>query len=209
MQHEITKAIPLLDEKGNLTEPGYAKRLLPIYDRTKVKGGKTRLKEWDYYYVGNDRYGIALTIADNSYMGLDSISFLSFEGTPWEITKSPMRIFPMGKTGLPESSASGVSKISGSGYTMEFVVAGGKRVLTAHMDNFRGKEPIDIQVTLLREPEESMVISLRKGSSLLLQSEDQLHAGLRHRDHRRRPLHFLSRGQLRRSGLGSGCLDLS
>ena len=158
MQHEITKAIPLLDEKGNLTEPGYAKRLLPIYDRTKVKGGKTRLKEWDYYYVGNDRYGIALTIADNSYMGLDSISFLSFEGTPWEITKSPMRIFPMGKTGLPESSASGVSKISGSGYTMEFVVAGGKRVLTAHMDNFRGKEPIDIQVTLLREPEESMVI---------------------------------------------------
>ena len=158
MQHEITKAIPLLDEKGNLTEAGYAKSLLPIYDRTKVKGGKTRLKEWDYYYVGNNHYGIALTIADNSYMGLDSISFLSFDDRPWEITKSPMRIFPMGKTGLPESSTSGVSKISGSGYSMEFVVAGGKRVLTAHMDNFRENEPIDIQVTLLREPAESMVI---------------------------------------------------
>ena len=158
MQHEITKAIPLLDEKGNLTQPGYAKSLLPIYDRTKVKGGKTRLKEWDYYYVGNNRYGIALTIADNSYMGLDSISFLSFEGTPLEITKSPMRIFPMGKTGLPASSASGVSKISGPGYSMEFTVADGKRSLTAHMDDFRGKEPIDIRVTLLREPAESMVI---------------------------------------------------
>ena len=48
MQHEITRAIPLLDEKGNLTEAGYAKKLLPIYDRTKVKGGKSRLKEWDY-----------------------------------------------------------------------------------------------------------------------------------------------------------------
>jgi len=57
MQHEITKAIPLLDERGNLTEPGYAKRLLPVYDRTKVKGGFARLKEWDYYYVGNDRFG--------------------------------------------------------------------------------------------------------------------------------------------------------
>ena len=158
MQHEITSTIPLLDEKGNLTQPGYAKSLLPIYDRNKVKGGKTRLKEWDYYYVGNNRFGIALTIADNSYMGLDSVSFLSFEGEPWEITKSPMRVFPMGKTGLPESSASGVSKISGDGYSMEFVVAGGKRVLTAHMDDFRGKEPIDIQVTLLREPAESMVI---------------------------------------------------
>ena len=42
-----------MDEKGNLTKAGYAKRLLPVYDRTKVKGGKTRLKEWDYYYVGN------------------------------------------------------------------------------------------------------------------------------------------------------------
>ena len=33
MQHEITASAPLLDEKGNLREPGYAKRLLPIYRR--------------------------------------------------------------------------------------------------------------------------------------------------------------------------------
>ena len=56
MQYEITGAIPLLDEKGNLTQAGYAKRLLPVYDREKVKGGFARLKEWDYYYVGNDRF---------------------------------------------------------------------------------------------------------------------------------------------------------
>ena len=111
MQREIVEAIPLLDEQGNLTQPGYAKKLLPVYDRRKVKGGITRLKEWDYYYVGNDRFGVAMTIADNSYMGLDSISFLSFEGEPWEITKSPMRILPMGRTGLPQTSASGVSGI--------------------------------------------------------------------------------------------------
>ena len=158
MQYEITKAIPLLDEQGNLTQAGYAKKLLPVYERKKVKGGMMRLKEWDYYYVGNDRFGIALTIADNSYMGLDSISFLSFEGTPWEITKSPMRVLTMGKTGLPETSASGTTAISGKGYALKFVVEGGKRVLTAHMDNFRGKDAIDIQVTLSAEPEESMVI---------------------------------------------------
>ena len=33
MQYEITEAIPLLDEKGDLTRAGYAKRLLPVYDR--------------------------------------------------------------------------------------------------------------------------------------------------------------------------------
>ena len=158
MQHEITKAIPLLDARGNLTEAGYAKRLLPVYDRAKVKGGFARLKEWDYYYVGNARYGIALTIADNSYMGLDSISFLSFEGTPWEITKSPMRIFPMGKTNLPPTSVTGVTKIAGKGYALTFDVQPGRRVLTAHMDDFKDGKPIDIDVTLTGEPEESMVI---------------------------------------------------
>ena len=158
MQHEITQAIPLLDENGNLTEPGYAKKLLPVYDRGKVKGGFARLKEWDYYYVGNDRYGVALTIADNSYMGLDSISFLSFEDEPWQITKSPMRIFPMGKTNLPGTSAEGVSAISGKGYSISFFVRGGKRVLKAHMEEFKDRQAIDVELTLTDESEESLVI---------------------------------------------------
>ena len=158
MQHEITKAIPLLDGQGNLTEAGYAKKLLPIYDRTKVKGGFARLKEWDYYYIGNDRCGVAMTIADNSYMALDSISFLSFEGEPWEVTKSPMRIFPMGKTGLPASSVAGTTTITGKDYHLTFIVSEGKRILTGHMDNFKDGEGIEIDITLLREPEESMVI---------------------------------------------------
>ena len=158
MQHEITGAIPLLDEKGNLTQAGYAKRLLPVYDREKVKGGFARLKEWDYYYVGNDRFGVALTIADNSYMGLDSISFLSFGEKPWEVTKSPMRLFPMGKTGLPRTSERGITKISGKGYFLNFTVGDGKRHLTAHMADFKDGRPIDIDITLTAEPEESMVI---------------------------------------------------
>ena len=158
MQHEILQPIPLLDENGDLTEPGFARRLLPVYDRSKVRGGATRLKEWDYYYIGNDRFGVALTIADNSYMGLDSVSFLSFAGKPWQITKSPMRIFPMGRTGLPQSSERGVTAISGKGYALMFQVERGCRTLTAHMEKFRGNDPIDIHVKLTHEPEESMVI---------------------------------------------------
>ena len=158
MQHEITQVIPLLDEKGNLTKPGYAKRLLPVYDRKKVRGGFARLKEWDYYYAGNDRYGVALTVADNSYMGLDSISFLSFEGEPWEITKSPMSAFPMGGTALPSTSAVGITAHTGKHHALLFQVSDGRRRLTAHMDKFRGDDAIDVQLTLTREPEESMVI---------------------------------------------------
>ena len=35
-QHEITESHPLLDAAGNLVEPGYAKKLLPIYDRDAI-----------------------------------------------------------------------------------------------------------------------------------------------------------------------------
>ena len=158
MQHEITEKIPLLDGRGNLTQPGYAKKLLPVYERSKVKGGLTRLKEWDYYLVMCDRFALALTVADNSYMGLDSVSFLSFQGEPWEITKSPMRAFPMGSTGLPAASAAGTTASSGKGHALCFNVADGKRSLVAHMDKFRGAEALDAAVTLTDEPEESMVI---------------------------------------------------
>ena len=158
MQHEITTAIPLLDRQGNLTEAGFAKRLLPVYNRADVKGGFARLKEWDYYYVGNNCFGVALTIADNSYMGLDSVSFLWFGEQPWQITKSPMRIFPMGKTNLPSTSAAGLSTISGKGYQLTFDVKNGCRKLSAHMEDFKAGQSIDINVTLTREPEESIVI---------------------------------------------------
>ena len=77
-QHEITTAGPLLDGQGNLREAGYAKKMLPVYNRNMIHGNALRIKEWDYYLVMNGQFALALTIADNSYMGLDYISFLNF-----------------------------------------------------------------------------------------------------------------------------------
>lgn len=47
-QHQIKMRHPLLDEKGRLIEAGYAKELLMDYDRSAIKAGKLRIKEWDY-----------------------------------------------------------------------------------------------------------------------------------------------------------------
>ena len=157
MQHEITTSGPLLDGSGNLREPGYAKRLLPIYRRADIKAPASRIKEWDYYLVANDHFAVALTIDDNGYMGLDSISFLHFDER-WERTKSPMRAFPMGKTGLPESSARGTTAISGRGYALVFRHVPEGRELTFHMEKFLDGQTIDGSIVLTEAPEESMVI---------------------------------------------------
>jgi hypothetical protein len=157
MQHEIIASAPLLDARGNLREPGYAKHLLPVYHRADVKAPHYRLKEWDYYLITTDHYAVALTIADNGYMGLDSISFLQLD-EGWEVTKSPMQAFPMGRVGLPETSAAGDSRIVGRGYALSFCHVDGRRVLTFRMDRFLDNAPIEGELLLTGEPDESMVI---------------------------------------------------
>ncbi len=109
MQHEITKPIPLLDDRGNLTEPGWARRPLPVYDRSRVKGGPARRKEWDYYLVMGDGFALALTIADSSCLGVASISLLDFQ-EGGQVTRSPVRLLPMGATGLPGTSQRGMRR---------------------------------------------------------------------------------------------------
>ena len=158
MQHEITSAIPLLDANGNLTEPGYAKKLLPVYRRADIKAAKTRIKEWDYYLINNGRFALALTVDDNGYMGLDSVSLLDFEEN-WEITNSPMSVMPLGKLKMPETSAAGDVKHGGKTYELYFKNDGnGRRILTGHMEKFGPEGTIEFHVDLFDEPEESMVI---------------------------------------------------
>lgn len=158
MQHEITERKPLLDKNGCLTEAGFAKSLILDYSRKGIKAGKNRIKEWDYYYVGNDKFGIALTIADNSYMGLDSISFLNFE-EKWEITKSPMQFFTYGRKKLPETSEKGDISTSGRGYYIAFKNEGGRRILSFKMDKFSGDKNIAGSVVLRCPETDSMVIA--------------------------------------------------
>ncbi len=149
---------PLLNERGELSQAGYATSLVKTYDRRKVKGGAFRIKEWDYYLIYNDKYGVALTLDDNSYMGLVSISFLDFEKRA-EHTASPMTVFPMGKTGFPGSSVSGDVSLEKKNMKMSFRHEGGKRILDGEIRRFEKGLPIRVHFELTKEPEDSMVIA--------------------------------------------------
>ncbi len=157
MQHQFGKG-PLLNEQGNLCEPGYANAPLKAYDRTAIKAPKFRIKEWDYYLITNDRWGVALTIDDNGYMGLLSASVLDFQnGT--EKTVSPMFWLPMGRTGFPATSAEGdvrkeLKQASGS---FEHTPEG--RRLRFTIERFRDDEPFTCDILLSDEPNDSMVIA--------------------------------------------------
>ncbi|MDD5919016.1 MAG: DUF2804 domain-containing protein [bacterium] len=158
MQHEITQKGALLGADGNLREPGWARSLLLDYRRADVKANKLRIKEWDYYIVTNDSFGIALTIADNSYMGLISASVLDFE-KPWEQTVSVMTAFPMGKFKLPETSATGDTLYGDKRVQMAFRVLEGERRLSCRFERFLGEDALELELSLAQPPMDSMVIA--------------------------------------------------
>lgn len=156
-QHRLS-AGPLLDGRGRLCEAGYGTSLVREYRRDRARGGPFRTKEWDYYLVYNGRFGLALTIADNSYMGLISASFLDFENAR-EKTVSPMFFFPAGNTRFPANSAAGdVSRHVKDAYCVFLHENGGRR-LKAAIPNFDGGEPLTADVFLSGEPQDSMVIA--------------------------------------------------
>lgn len=157
MQHKLTEGA-LLNEKGDLAEAGYATSLVKTYDRKAIKAAGMRIKEWDYYYIGDQRFGIALTIADNSYMAMASISVLNYKHNT-QTTKSPMKWFTFGKTKLPSSSVDGDVSLVGKGFSMVFKNTNGKRHLVCHMDNFRGDEAFDCDITCELTTPHSMVIA--------------------------------------------------
>ena len=157
MQHQLSNG-PLLTTDGTLSEAGYATSLVKTYDRKAIRGGKARIKEWDYYLIYNGRYGVALTIADNSYMGLLSASFLDFEAKT-EKTVTPMFWLPFGKTNFPASSASGDIVKSIKGASGSFTHEDGGRRLRFHLDQFEKDQAFDCDILLSDAPRDTMVIA--------------------------------------------------
>lgn len=158
MQREITKAVDLLDANGNVLEPGYAKKAHFKYDRNAIKAKGMRIKEWDYYCILNDHFGLALTIADNAYMGLDSITLFNFDDRK-EISKSFMQWLTFGKKNFPSHSSEGEVRVDAKTHHIHFTLENKVRVLTFDVPNFKDKQSLSGKIRLSDVPEESMVIA--------------------------------------------------
>ena len=109
--HEVTNVQPLLNEQGNLAEPGWSRKLVQQYDRTAIKALPFRIKEWDYYLVMSQEFAVCMTVSDMGYMGLESVTFLDFT-KPYEHTEGPTVLFPMGSIPMPRTATITLSSYS-------------------------------------------------------------------------------------------------
>lgn len=159
-QHEITSEQPLLNDKGNISEPGFAKKLFWKYSRKDVKANALRIKEWDYYYIGTQDYGLCLTVSDVGYVSSLSVSLLGFGKEPFQMNDSELGILPLGKVNMPESSVSGNVSTKAGTFDVTFNNDGKMRHLFGQYDNYcNSGKTLTFDVVLTDFPEESMVIA--------------------------------------------------
>ena len=164
MQHEVTKRQNLLDQNGHIMEPGYARHLVWDYDRKAIKAPKHRIKEWDYYLVGNEDYAVAFTISDLAYLGMASISFLNLkEG--WEKTNTILTAFPMGKFKMGPHSDQGDAVFENKQVRLKYKIEPAKdgqpmkRHITCQYRNFLDGQDLSVKLCLEQPEMESMCIA--------------------------------------------------
>ena len=157
--HEVTGARDLLDERGNLAEPGWSRRLVQKYSRGGIRAPKWRIKEWDYYLVMGRDFAGAFTISDDGYIGLQSVSLLFLGDRPWEHTETVLNAFPMGRLKLPSDSSSGDTAYADRRLQMRFSPGNGQRRITCHFERFWKDKPFDCDITLAQPDMDSMVIA--------------------------------------------------
>ena len=160
MQHEITSKQRLLDANGNIAEPGFAKKLFWQYSRDDIKASKMRIKEWDYYYIGNQDYAQCLTLADAGYVSSLSVSHLEFGENPVQTNDSELGFFPLGRLNLPATSEVGNVHAKVGTLDMYFDNDGSVRHLYGSYENYcNSKKTLVFDIVLTEFPEESMVIA--------------------------------------------------
>ncbi len=160
MEQHLLSPGPLLDENGNLFEAGYAYSLVKKYNREDICVSKWRIKEWDYYYIGNSERAVALTIADNGYMDLASVSVFNFvDKTMHE--ESAMDAFSFGKLNLPRTSSEGLTQYVNKkkGIEMRFSHENGKRHIYCRWHRFRDNLDLRVDLYLEESSPNTMVIA--------------------------------------------------
>lgn len=148
----------LLTAEGRLAQAGFATSMQRRYKRSDIRVSKLKIKEWDYYLVYNSKFAVALTVADNGYMGMLSASVIDFENQK-EKTTSIIELFTRGKYGMPETSKKGDVNVVTNQAKFAFTHEKENRHLVVDFKKFDGEKSLKVDIVLTDEPHESMVIA--------------------------------------------------
>jgi len=137
---------------------GWSRHPVAAYDRADLWAPQRRIKEWDYYCILGEQFGVAFMVADFGYVGILSASVLDILGRE-HTSETYLVPFPLGRFGMPKSSSSGEVKVRHKKGVFDFArLESGARILKVDLPQFGRGVGLRGALVLLEVPQsESMV----------------------------------------------------
>ncbi len=163
-QHEILERGPLHDDTGRLREAGWSRYPLLEYDRSRIRAGRMKIKEWDYYAVYSYEHDlwVSTTFSDLGYAGLFAIAVVDGKSGQWAQSDA-LSVLPLGRHSLPAHSGNYEVGWADKNLRIAYSRRGETRRILAGAPELelRGfQKGIDIDLTLVQLPQqESMNIA--------------------------------------------------
>ena len=157
MQNKMGRG-ELLDSRGRLIERGWADAEARRYRRKAVKSHPLRTKEWDYYCVLTDEYGLSVTVADNDYMGFLGVTWLDFKARTY-VSEDVVTPFPCGSFAMPESADEGDVVIDNPKLRIAYRHVAGGRTINVEAPGFDKGRGLKGEVFLAQPAMDRMTIA--------------------------------------------------
>ena len=157
MQNEITEPSKLLNNEGELIQKGWAKKPILNYNRENIAASWLRVKEWDYYAILNNEYGITFTYSDLGYIGLIACVWLDFKEKDY-ISEENLVWFPKGDLNLPKSSEKGDILYSDDALKVKFEKKEKLRHLVFEKPSFNDGVGLEADVILKQDPNMDAIV---------------------------------------------------
>lgn len=157
-QIEITEPTKLLTKEGLLTKPGWCKRNLFIYNREDITAPRWRIKEWDFYQVGNENYMVQICFANISIGAAATATLLNLK-TGKAYSASNVSLFTKNRFRLPANGdVPHEFEFKKSGVLLKIDVTENKRVIK--FEDNAGDRPFTMDFSMdMLENHESITIA--------------------------------------------------
>jgi hypothetical protein len=163
MQRELTSPSPLLDERGELVQAGWARH--PLLDCNLENAGfyrlrflqPLRLKRWDYYGLTTPTHFFSFTLADLGYAGQVFAYVVDFEARRHH---EETLTLPLARgISLPRSSTKGTSSFDNGKVRVAFTVELAGRRISVAWPGFEGQGlSADLMLALPAEHESMTIV---------------------------------------------------
>ena len=156
VQHKLEINHPLLNGKGYLIEGGWANQMILDYNPDTVTAKGTALKEWEYYLICNERYGIATTVVGAGQARIITIHFMDYKNKRAICADLP---FLSQAPDLPRTAFGDIALEHEKG-SLRYTYQNGICHIEGAMSDFGGTGPVRLELALTLPTKDLTVVAV-------------------------------------------------